>query len=120
MVLGEKETVLYGKGYIEDELCGHTFRISSKSFYQVNPVQTEKLYAKAIELAGLTGKERVIDAYCGIGTIGLIASDKAKMRDSTVMMQVCLCARWPMKAKVWMLYSWIRHAAEVTRSFCPL
>ena len=78
MVLGEKETVLYGKGYIEDELCGHTFRISSKSFYQVNPVQTEKLYAKAIELAGLTGKERVIDAYCGIGTIGLIASDKAK------------------------------------------
>ena len=78
MILGEKETVLYGKGYIEDELCGHTFRISSKSFYQVNPVQTEKLYAKAIELAGLTGKERVIDAYCGIGTIGLIASDKAK------------------------------------------
>ena len=78
MVLGEKEIVLYGKGYIEDELCGHTFRISSKSFYQVNPVQTEKLYAKAIELAGLTGKERVIDAYCGIGTIGLIASDKAK------------------------------------------
>ena len=78
MILGEKETVLYGKGYIEDELCGKTFRISSKSFYQVNPVQTEKLYGKAIELAGLTGKERVIDAYCGIGTIGLIASDKAK------------------------------------------
>lgn len=78
MILGEKETVLYGKGYIEDELCGHVFRISSKSFYQVNPVQTEKLYAKAIELAGLTGRERVIDAYCGIGTIGLIASDKAK------------------------------------------
>ena len=78
MILGEKETVLYGKGYIEDELCGKTFRISSKSFYQVNPIQTEKLYGKAIELAGLTGKERVIDAYCGIGTIGLIASDKAK------------------------------------------
>ena len=78
MILGEKETVLYGKGYIEDKLCGHTFRISSKSFYQVNTVQTEKLYTKAIELAGLTGKERVIDAYCGIGTIGLIASDKAK------------------------------------------
>ena len=52
MILGEKETVLYGKGYIEDELCGKTFRISSKSFYQVNPVQTEKLYGKAIELAG--------------------------------------------------------------------
>ena len=78
MILGDKETVLYGKGYIEDELCGCTFRISSKSFYQVNTVQTEKLYAKAIELAGLTGKERVIDAYCGIGTIGLIASEKAK------------------------------------------
>ena len=78
MILGEKETVLYGKGYIEDELCGKTFRISSKSFYQVNTVQTEKLYSKAIELAGLTGKERVIDAYCGIGTIGLIASRDAR------------------------------------------
>ena len=78
MILGEKETVLYGKGYIEDELCGHIFRISSKSFYQVNTVQTEKLYTKAIELAGLTGKERVIDAYCGIGTISLFLAQKAK------------------------------------------
>ncbi len=78
MVLGERQTVLYGKGYIEDELCGCTFRISPKSFYQVNPVQTEILYNKAIELAGLTGKETVIDAYCGIGTIGLIASKHAK------------------------------------------
>ncbi len=77
MVLGEKETVLYGKGYIEDVLCGRRFRISAKSFYQVNSVQTEALYAKAIELAGLSGNERVIDAYCGIGTIGLIAADKA-------------------------------------------
>lgn len=77
MILGERETILYGKGYIEDTLCGLTFRISSKSFYQVNPVQTEVLYRKAIELAGLTGRERVIDAYCGIGTIGLIASGKA-------------------------------------------
>lgn len=77
MVLGDKEKVLYGKGYIEDVLCGCTFRISSKSFYQVNPVQTEKLYAKAIEAAGLMGKETVIDAYCGIGTIGIIASRKA-------------------------------------------
>ena len=72
MVLGEKETVIYGKGYIEDTLCGCTFRISPKSFYQVNPVQTEILYQKAIEFAHLTGKESVIDAYCGIGTIGLI------------------------------------------------
>lgn len=77
MVLGEKETVIYGKGYIEDTLCGCTFRISPKSFYQVNPVQTEKLYNLAIELAGLTGKETVLDAYCGIGTIGIIASRKA-------------------------------------------
>ena len=78
MVLGEKEQVLYGKGYIEDTLCGYTFRLSSKSFYQVNPVQTEYLYQKAIELAGLTGKERVLDAYCGIGTIGIIASKHAR------------------------------------------
>ncbi len=78
MILGDKETVLYGKGYIEDVLCGVRFRISSKSFYQVNPVQTEILYNKAIEYAGLTGKERLVDAYCGIGTIGLIASSKAK------------------------------------------
>ena len=78
MVLGDKEHVLYGKGYIEDELCGCKFRISPKSFYQVNPVQTEYLYGKAIELAGLTGNERVLDAYCGIGTIGIIAASKAK------------------------------------------
>ena len=78
MVLGEKETVLYGKGYIEDSLCGLTFRISPKSFYQVNPVQTEILYGKAMEYAELTGKERVIDAYCGIGTIGMIAAKQAK------------------------------------------
>lgn len=77
MVLGDKEHVLYGKGYIEDILCGCRFRISSKSFYQVNPVQTEILYSKALELAGLTGQETVLDAYCGIGTIGLIASKKA-------------------------------------------
>lgn len=77
MVLGEKETVLYGKGYIEDVLCGLTFRISPKSFYQINPVQTEILYNKAMEFADLSGEERVIDAYCGIGTIGMVASEKA-------------------------------------------
>ena len=74
MVLGNQEKTLYGKGYIEDILCGYTFRISPKSFYQVNPAQTEILYKKAIKLAGLTGKELVLDAYCGIGTIVLIAS----------------------------------------------
>ena len=77
MVLGDKEQVIYGKGYIEDTLCEKVFRISPKSFYQVNPVQTELLYNKAIEYAGLTGKETVVDAYCGTGTIGIIASDKA-------------------------------------------
>ena len=77
MVLGDKETVLYGKGYIEDILCGCTFRISPKSFYQINPIQTEILYNKAIDFAELSGSERVIDAYCGIGTIGIVASKKA-------------------------------------------
>lgn len=78
MVLGEREKAIYGKGYIEDMLCGCKFRISPKSFYQVNPVQTEILYNKAISYAGLTGKERVLDAYCGIGSIGLIAAAKAR------------------------------------------
>ena len=78
LVLGKKEEVLYGSGYIEDILCGKRFRISAKSFYQINPVQTEKLYNTAIEFADLTGKETVLDAYCGIGTIGLVALDKAK------------------------------------------
>lgn len=78
MILGEKEQVIYGPGYIEDVLCGKTFKISPKSFYQVNPVQTQKLYEKAMEYAGLTGKETVLDAYCGTGTIGMIAAEKAK------------------------------------------
>ncbi|MGN0447473.1 MAG: 23S rRNA (uracil(1939)-C(5))-methyltransferase RlmD [Acutalibacteraceae bacterium] len=78
LVLGEKETVLYGTGYIEDILCGKRFRISAKSFYQINPVQTEILYNTAIGFASLNGSERVLDAYCGTGTIGLVASDKAK------------------------------------------
>lgn len=78
MVLGEREIVIYGKGFIRDTLCGRTFRISPKSFYQVNPVQTEVLYNEAVRFAGLTGRERVIDAYCGIGTISLIAASKAK------------------------------------------
>lgn len=78
MILGEKEHVIYGPGYIEDVLCGKTFKISPKSFYQVNPIQTEKLYNKAMEYASLSGKEVVLDAYCGTGTIGMIAADKAK------------------------------------------
>ena len=78
MVLGERDIVIYGKGYIRDTLCGCTFRISPQSFYQVNPVQTEVLYGKAMEFAAMTGKERVIDAYCGTGTIGIIASGNAR------------------------------------------
>ena len=78
MVLGEREQPIYGKGFIKDQLCGCTFRISPKSFYQVNPVQTEILYQTAIDFAGLTGKEEVIDAYCGIGTIGMVAAKHAK------------------------------------------
>lgn len=77
MVLGDKEQVIYGKGYIEDVLCGRTFKISPKSFYQVNAVQTEVLYQKALEYAQLTGKESVVDAYCGIGTIALTAAGQA-------------------------------------------
>ncbi len=78
LVLGDREIVLYGDGFIKDTLCGCVFRISSRSFYQINPVQTEILYSKAIEFADLTGKELCIDAYCGIGTIGIIAAQKTK------------------------------------------
>ena len=78
LVLGDREEILYGNGYIEDILCGKRFRISAKSFYQINPVQTEKLYGTAIAFADLKGNETVLDAYCGTGTIGIVASDKAK------------------------------------------
>ena len=77
LVLGDINKVVFGNGYIEDSLCGCTFRISPQSFYQVNPAQTEKLYSLAVEYADLTGEERVIDAYCGTGTIGIIASKSA-------------------------------------------
>lgn len=77
MILGDREIVLYGPGYITDKLCGKIFRISSRSFYQVNPIQTAKLYNIAIDDAGLSGKETILDAYCGIGTIGICAADRA-------------------------------------------
>lgn len=77
MVLGQTERTLYGPGYIEDVLCGKRFLLSSRSFYQVNSLQTEKLYHIAIDMAGLSGKETVVDAYCGIGTIGICAADRA-------------------------------------------
>ena len=78
VILGEKERILFGKGYIEDSLCGLSFRISAKSFYQTNPVITEKLYSYAMKAAGLTKEDVVFDAYSGIGTIGLIASKYCK------------------------------------------
>ena len=78
VVLGEAEKVLYGKGFILDTLCGKTYALSPRSFYQVNPVQTAVLYGLAVEAARLTGRETVLDAYCGIGTIGLTAADRAK------------------------------------------
>lgn len=90
MILGDRNIVLYGKGFIKDELCGLSFRISPDSFYQVNPMQTEKLYNIAMKFAGLSRDDKnskkngektpgpvVIDAYCGIGTIGMVASKSA-------------------------------------------
>ncbi len=78
MVLGDKNKILYGQGYIEDVLLGLRFRISSNSFYQVNSAQTQVLYKKVIQAAALTGDETVIDAYCGIGTIGMCMHAKAR------------------------------------------
>jgi 23S rRNA (uracil1939-C5)-methyltransferase len=78
VVLGEREKLLFGPGTVEDILCGKRFRISSRSFYQVNPLQTEKLYGKALDFAALSGTETVLDAYCGIGTIGIAAADRAR------------------------------------------
>ena len=78
MVLGDRSEVLYGDGKITEELCGLKFRISPKAFYQINPIQTEILYKKALEFADFKGTEEIIDAYCGTGTIGLIASRSVK------------------------------------------
>lgn len=78
MVLSDKTNVLYGPGKIEEELMGKRFRISPEAFYQINPVMTEVLYKKALQFLDLKGTETVIDAYCGTGTIGILAADKAK------------------------------------------
>ncbi len=78
LVLGSETRTLYGSGYIEDNLLGCKFRISPKAFYQINPVQTEVLYSKALEFADLTKNDTVIDAYCGTGTIGILAAKTAK------------------------------------------
>ena len=78
VILGEKTVTVWGQNHISDILCGLKFRISPQSFYQVNRTQAQKLYAKAIEYAKLTGRENVIDLYCGAGTIGLCLADRAK------------------------------------------
>ena len=77
VILGDKEQVIFGKGFITDYISDLRFRVSAGSFFQVNPVQTVKLYEKALEFAGLTGKENVWDLYCGTGTISLFLAKKA-------------------------------------------
>ena len=78
VILGDRYRTLWGSDRLEDTLCGKTFRLSVPSFYQVNRAQAERLYAKAIEFADLTGQETVLDLYCGAGTITLALSDHAK------------------------------------------
>jgi len=78
VILGDSYRTLWGEDTLTDTLCGLTFRLSVPSFYQVNPDQTEVLYGKAVELAGLTGAETVLDLYCGIGTIGLAMARRAR------------------------------------------
>ena len=78
MVLGKRNIVLHGKGYIEDILCKNRFRIGPDSFYQINPSQTEKLYKAAIKGASISKDDVVLDVYCGIGTIGITAAKHCK------------------------------------------
>ena len=78
VILDGKEVLLYGNPYIEEDLLGCRFRISARSFFQINPYATKLLYSRAIEFAGLSGNETVIDLYCGTGTIGILASKHAK------------------------------------------
>ena len=78
VVLGDRYRTLWGEDTLEDTLCGHTFRLAIPAFYQVNVPQAERLYAKAAELAGLTGAETVLELYCGAGTITLTLAERAK------------------------------------------
>lgn len=82
VILGESEKVLYGKGFIQDSILGLKFHISSKSFYQVNPIQVETLYSKAIELSELNNSDIILDAYAGVATIGLLVAPHVKHVDS--------------------------------------
>lgn len=78
VILGRENITIYGQGYIDDKLGDYTFKISPLSFYQINPIQTEKLYNIALQKAELTGQEVLLDLYCGIGTIGIFMANKAK------------------------------------------
>ena len=78
VILGEKEKTLYGKGYITDSILGIKFNISAQSFFQINPIQVQKLYGKVLEFAKLTKEDKVLDAYAGVCTIGLICAPQAK------------------------------------------
>ena len=78
MILGAESNTLYGETTINDKLSDVTFKISDQSFYQINSIQTEKLYQLAIEYANLNQDDIVLDTYCGIGTIGLYMAPKAK------------------------------------------
>ncbi len=87
VILGESEKVLYGKGFITDEILGLKFNISSKSFFQVNPIQVQKLYGEALRLANITKDDTVLDAYAGVCTIGLLAAKYAKQVTSVELVK---------------------------------
>lgn len=94
VILGEKEEILFGKGYIEDSILGVKFHVSSKSFFQVNPIQVEKLYSIAIEKANITNKDTVLDAYAGVATIGIICAKHAKHVTSVELVkEACINAK---------------------------
>ncbi len=78
VILGDKYRTLWGRDWLEEELCGHSFRLSVPSFFQVNRAQTEVLYRRALDFAALTGEETVVELYCGIGTISLTLAERAK------------------------------------------
>ena len=77
VILGPNYRIIWGRDFLEERLCGMTFRLSVPSFFQINRAQTERLYAQALEFAGLTGRETVLDLYCGIGTISLALAQRA-------------------------------------------
>ena len=77
VILGPNYRTIWGRDFLEEGLCGMTFRLSVPSFFQINRAQTERLYAQALEFAGLTGRETVLDLYCGIGTISLALAQRA-------------------------------------------